>query len=86
MMMMRSALVLGVMLGGAGDVSAQIAVPPGCVALAAREGFPTDSLTKIQFARARLRLARLNKTDPLVVQCREAIEVARRGGQEHAGN
>lgn len=44
-----------------------------CVELAIREGFPTDNLTKLQVAKAKVRLARLNQADPLVIQCKEAI-------------
>lgn len=51
----------------------QVPVPHDCVQLALREGFPTDTLTKSQVARARYRMARMNNNDPLVRLCREAI-------------
>ena len=55
---------------------AQFQVPGECTELAAREGFPTDVLTKTQAAMARVRMARLSDRDPLVKQCRGAIRQA----------
>ena len=55
---------------------AQYQVPGECTELAAREGFPTDMLTKTQAAQARVRMARLSDRDPLVAQCRSAIRQA----------
>ena len=55
---------------------AQVQVLADCVELAAREGFPTDTLTKAQAAKARIRMAQLSERDPLVKQCRTAIRVA----------
>lgn len=52
-------------------------VPLDCVELAQREGFPTDYLTRLQVVRARVRMARLSKTDPLVEKCRAAIKAYR---------
>jgi hypothetical protein len=75
--MTRFAIFGAAVLLSAGPAYAQFQVPPGCVELAVREGFPTDTLTKVQAARARIRLARLNKHDPLVQQCRSAIQQAK---------
>lgn len=80
--MTRTAITIGLMLL-AGEAHANTPVPPGCIALAVREGFPTDSLTRLQLARARVRMARLSKSDPLVVQCRSAIEAARAEARSH---
>lgn len=55
---------------------AQFQVPGECTELASREGFPTDVLTKTQAAKARVRMARLSDRDPLVKQCRGAIQQA----------
>jgi hypothetical protein len=74
--MTRFTIVAAAILLSAGPTYAQFQVPPGCIELAAREGFPTDTLTKIQAARARIRLARLSKRDPLVQQCRSAVQQA----------
>ena len=55
----------------------QVYVPQECAELALREGFPTDVMTKIQAAKAKLRLARLNDIDPIVRSCREAVARAK---------
>ena len=55
------------------DLTAQVPVPPECVQLAQREGFPTDVLSKLQLAKAKYRLYRLNQDDPLVWACRAAV-------------
>jgi hypothetical protein len=71
--MMRFAIVAAVFVLPAVPTHAQFQGPPGCIELAAREGFPTDTLTRAQAARARIRLARLSNREPLVQQCRSAI-------------
>lgn len=55
----------------------QVYVPPECVELATREGFPTDVMTRTQAAKAKIRLARLNDIDPIVRQCRQAVATAK---------
>jgi uncharacterized membrane protein len=75
-------IFLAVVLGGlliysTAAKAANVPVLPECVELAQREGFPTDFLTRLQQARARLRMARLSDKDPLVKACREAIRAAR---------
>jgi hypothetical protein len=62
--------------------SAQVQVPTECVELAAREGFPTDVLTRTQALRAATRLARLPKGDFIVAQCQWAIRQMRARAQE----
>lgn len=52
---------------------AQIQVPPECAQLAAREGFPTDVMTKVQATLARIRMKRLSDNDPIVRPCRAAL-------------
>src|SRR5215218_1838501 len=71
--MMRSILVTVALLMSASPVLAQFQVPGECTELAAREGFPADTLTRLQAARARIRMVRLSDRDPLVKQCRAAI-------------
>ena len=51
-----------------------IAIPQECVALAQREGEPLVIESRVQAIRARYKLARLSGKDPLVLQCREAVE------------
>src|SRR5262245_32779077 len=74
--MMRFAIAAAAILLVATPTLAQYQVPFECVALASREGFPTDVLTKTQAAQARIRMARLSDRDPLVRQCRSAIRQA----------
>ena len=73
---MRPIIVVAALLFSASPVLAQFQVPGECTELAAREGFPTTTLTKFQAARARARMALLSDRDPLVKQCRGAIRQA----------
>jgi hypothetical protein len=73
---MRSVIVAAALLISATPVLAQFQVPGECTELAAREGFPTTTVTKFQAARARARMALLSDRDPLVKQCRGAIRQA----------
>ena len=73
---MRFIIVAAALLVSASPVLAQFQVPGECTELAAREGFPTTTLTKLQAARARARMALLSDRDPLVKQCRGAIRQA----------
>jgi hypothetical protein len=73
---MRFIIVAAGLLVSASPVLAQFQVPGECTELAAREGFPTTTLTKLQAARARARMALLSDRDPLVKQCRGAIRQA----------
>jgi hypothetical protein len=74
--------VIGLTLGianesaWAGSVSFPISVPPECISLAQREGVPTMIENRYQAAKARLKLARLNGSDPMVQECRAAVKRA----------
>ena len=67
---MRFIVVVAAVLFSPSPGLAQFQVPVECTELAAREGFPTTTLTKFQVARARARMALLSDRDPLVKQCR----------------
>ena len=54
-----------------------ISIPGECVELAQREGVPVMINNKYEAAKAKLKLARLSSRDPLVAQCRVAVERAR---------
>ena len=73
---MRFTIFAATLLLATNPALAQFQVPGECTELAAREGFPTDVLTKSQAAQARVRMARLSDRDPLVKQCRGAIQHA----------
>ena len=63
-----------------------ISIPGECVELAQREGVPVVINSKYEAAKAKVKLARLSSRDPLVAQCRAAVErarVAMQGGQFH---
>ena len=73
---MRSQVLAAALLLAGTPALAQYQVPGECTELASREGFPTDTLTRVQAAQARVRMARLSDRDPLVRQCRSAIKQA----------
>jgi hypothetical protein len=54
-----------------------ISIPGECVELAQREGAPLVINSKYEAVKAKLKLARLSSRDPLVVQCRAAVERGR---------
>ena len=58
-------------------VTFPVSIPQECVVLAQREGVPAVIANKYQAAKARLKLARLSGKDPLVVECRAAVERAK---------
>lgn len=78
-----AAIFLAILLGGlliyssTAKAAKLTPVLPECIELAQREGYPTDFLTRLQVARAKLRMSRLSDRDPLVKACREAIKAAR---------
>ena len=51
-----------------------VSVPQECFELAQREGVPVIIRSRYEAAKARLKLARLSGKDPLVQQCRAAVE------------
>ena len=55
-------------------VTYPISIPQECVELAQREGQPLVIESRVQAVRARYKLARLSGKDPLVIQCRAAVE------------
>jgi hypothetical protein len=63
-----------------------VSVPQECVELAQREGVPIVIMNRYQAAKAKLKLARLSDRDPMVHQCREAVDRARKAAlQNRAG-
>jgi hypothetical protein len=53
-----------------------VAIPTECLAVAQREGVPTILRNDAQTKHARMRLARLNDSDPSVRECRQAVRRA----------
>jgi hypothetical protein len=54
-----------------------VPVPQECFELARREGVPTMIESKYQAVKARIKLARLSDKDPMVRDCRAAVNRAR---------
>lgn len=73
-LVIAGAAVLFVWLYSVFTAKAQTPVPPECVALAKREGFPTKELSEADLDRARWRMGNLSPKDPLVLRCRVAVK------------
>ena len=58
-----------------------VSIPQECFELAQREGVPTVMENRYQATEAKIRLYRLNGRDPLVRECREAVEQAKHAAQ-----
>ena len=54
-----------------------VQVPQECFELARREGVPTMIESKFQAVKARIKLARLSDKDPMVRDCRAAVNRAK---------
>ena len=54
-----------------------ISVPGECYELAQREGVPAVISNRYEAAKAKVKLARLRDTDPMVHECRQAVTRAR---------
>jgi hypothetical protein len=59
-------------------VTFPVSVPTECVELAQREGVPVVINSRYEATKAKLKLARLSGRDPMVNECRAAVERARR--------
>ncbi len=56
------------------EIQYPISVPSECVELAERERVPLIIENRTQGVKARVKLWRLNRHDPLVKECRDAVE------------
>ena len=74
------AIVLGLTAAAQAEVAITypISVPQECFVLAQREGVPTLIENRYQAVKARLKLARLSGKDPMVQECRAAVERVRK--------
>jgi hypothetical protein len=70
------ALVLASSAASAGTASFPIYVPQECVELAQREGGHIVIENRVQAAKAKYKLYRLKANDPLVRDCRDAVQRA----------
>jgi hypothetical protein len=64
-------------------VTFPIAVPQECVELAQREGVPLVIENRYHATKARLKLARLKDSDPMVHECRAAVERAKQAARHN---
>lgn len=74
------AVALGIVVAppAMAKVTFPVSVPQECVELALREGVSVVINSKYEAAKAKMKLARLSGRDPMVHQCREAVDRARR--------
>ena len=63
------------------EVTFPVTVPQECVELAQREGVSVVINSKYEATKAKLKLARLRDSDPMVHECRAAVERARRAAE-----
>jgi hypothetical protein len=63
------------------SVTFPVSIPLECVELAQREGVPIVIENKYQATKAKIKLARLSGRDPLVRECRAAVERQRAASQ-----
>ena len=64
-------------------VTFPVSVPTECVELAQREGVPVVITSRYEATKAKLKLARLKDHDPMVRECREAVERARKAALQN---
>jgi hypothetical protein len=74
MRLMAAALTVVLSTPVAAEIVFPVSIPQECVELANREGVPTVIENKYQAAKAKLKLYRLSNRDPLVRECKQAVE------------
>lgn len=85
-LMTAAALTLSLSLPAAAESIFPVSVPQECVELANREGVPTVIENRYQAAKAKLKLYRLSTRDPMVRECRQAVERMRAAMQERTAS
>ena len=74
MRLMTAALTFVLSAPAAAEVVFPVSIPQECVELANREGVPVVIQNKYQAAKAKVKLYRLSNRDPLVRDCKQAVE------------
>jgi hypothetical protein len=59
-----------------------VSIPQECFELARREGVPTVIANKFEAMHARNKLNRLKSSDPLVRECRDAVQRAKAAAEQ----
>ncbi len=85
-LMTAAALTLVLSVPAAAESIFPVSVPQECVELANREGVPTVIENRYQAAKARFKLYRLSTRDPMVRDCRQAVERMRAAMQEYTAS
>lgn len=79
---MTAALMFVLSTPAMAEVAFPVSIPQECVELASREGVPTVIENKYQAAKAKLKLYRLSNRDPMVRDCKQAVERMKAAMQE----
>ena len=85
-LMTAAALTLSLSLPAAAESIFPVSVPQECIELANREGVPTIIENRYQAAKAKLKLYRLSTRDPMVRECRQAVDRMRAAMQERTAS
>lgn len=72
-----TAIVFAAVYPAQAEIKYPMPIPSECYELAQREGVSTVINSKWEATKARLRLARMRSSDPLVRQCKEAVARAK---------
>ena len=79
-----AAIALTVTTPALTEVTFPISVPQECFELAQREGVPTVLQNRYQATKAKVKLASLSNSDPLVRDCRAAVKRAQQAQEAMA--
>jgi hypothetical protein len=85
-LMTAAALTLSLSMPAVAESIFPVSVPQECMELATREGVPTVIENRYQAIKARVKLYRLSTRDPLVRECRQAVERLRSAMQEQTAS
>ena len=85
---MRSAFIISALLisfpcQAEPAITFPVSVPQECVELAQRNGVPVVIENRYQATKAKLKLARLKDSDPMVHECRAAVERAKQAARQN---
>jgi hypothetical protein len=84
MRLIAAAIALATTTPAFAEVNFPISIPQECFELAQREGVPTLIQNKYQATRAKVKLASMSGSDPLVRDCRAAVKRAQQSQEAMA--
>lgn len=85
-LMTAAALIVASSTLAAAEGIYPVSVPSECVELANREGVPTVIENRYQALKAKVKLYRLSARDPMVRECRQAVDRMRAMMQEQTAS